>query len=69
MLQYLLNILIGFDQLANAIIGGSPNDTISARLGRNYPNSFFRKFVDFLFGPNHCKDVALNGDGAEPIIK
>ena len=67
--QYLFNILIGTDQLFNAIIGGSPNDTISARLGRNYPNSVLRKVVDFIFGKDHCKDVVINGDGAEAILK
>lgn len=69
MIQYLLNILIGFDQLVNSVIGGSPSDTISARLGRNYPNSFFRKCVDFMFGPDHCKNVSMNGDGAKAILK
>lgn len=69
MLQYFLNILIGIDQIANALIAGSPHDTISARLGRNYPNSFLRQVVDFIFGKNHCKDVVINGDGSKEIIK
>lgn len=69
MLKYLLNILIAVDELGNSILGGNPHETISARLGREYPNSELRKFVDFLFNKNHCRDVADNGDGGEEILK
>jgi hypothetical protein len=34
-MKYLMNLLLGFDQLGNTIIGGSPDETISARTGRN----------------------------------
>jgi hypothetical protein len=47
--KWLLNILISIDQLVNTIFGGSPDETISSRLGRNYPNSVLAKFVDLLF--------------------
>jgi hypothetical protein len=67
-LNYLFNILIATDELANTILGGNPHETISARLGREYPNSFTAKVVDFLFGTNHCKSVAQNGDGGKELI-
>lgn len=33
-MSYIKNILIGFDQFANTLIGGSPDETISSRFGR-----------------------------------
>lgn len=32
--KYILNILIGVDQLGNIILGGDPDETISSRLGK-----------------------------------
>ena len=32
--KWLWNILIGLDQLGNTLIGGAPDETISARAGR-----------------------------------
>lgn len=33
--KWLYNVLLGLDQLGNAIIGGSPDETISSRTGRS----------------------------------
>ena len=33
--MYIRNIFIALDQLLNALLRGSPNETISDRLGRN----------------------------------
>ena len=32
--QYFYNVLIGLDQFGNSLWGGSPDETISSRLGR-----------------------------------
>lgn len=32
---YVWNILIGVDQLVNAILGGDPDETLSSRMGKN----------------------------------
>lgn len=32
--RYCLNVLLGIDQLGNTIWGGSPDETISSRIGR-----------------------------------
>lgn len=32
--QYMLNVLIGIDQLGNCFWGGDPDETISSRLGK-----------------------------------
>lgn len=34
-LTYLIDVLIGLDQAANTLLGGAPDETISARVGRN----------------------------------
>lgn len=58
---YFRNLLIGFDQLANTIFGGWPDETLSARCGRlghRYPYKVWAMLIDALFypfqGPNHC---------------
>jgi len=61
-MTYLLNVLIAFDQLINTLIGGYPDETISAsawlgeQQGRIIPK-IMRPVIDFLFLPfesNHC---------------
>jgi hypothetical protein len=51
----LKNILIGIDQLANTLIGGSPDETLSARAWRCCWR--IRPLIDklFWFDKNHCK--------------
>ena len=55
---YILNILVSIDQFVNVIFGGAPDETISSRLGRNYPNSILYKIVNFIFfwQENHCEE-------------
>lgn len=67
--QHLWNILLAVDYLANAIAGGDPEETISQRLGREYPHSFLRKFVDFLFGKGHCEKANQTGTNGKAVIK
>jgi hypothetical protein len=62
MKKYLLNILIAVDQLVNALLGGSPDETLSARAWRAETQAkrlglIFRPLIDFLFLPfekEHC---------------
>lgn len=62
-MRYVLNILIALDQLVNTLIGGYPDETLSAsaylgeREGKFY-GRIFRPVIDFLFWPfqrDHCK--------------
>jgi hypothetical protein len=64
-MAYLLNILIALDQLATALIGGYPDETLSSyayRLeakGRPF-GRIFRPFIDWLFawgGEGHCRSA------------
>ena len=67
-LRFVVNYLLAIDQLANTLLLGHPDETISSRLGRTVGKERyfwvkpFRVFVDMLFffdkGPNgerHCQ--------------
>lgn len=67
-MPYVLGLLIGIDQLGNAIADGNPDNTISARVGYFASDEceskikgywkFLEMVVDFAFkpiqGPGHC---------------
>ena len=62
MKNYSLQLLIAIDQLLNAVIGGSADETISARAWRENPESFSTKAIDWLFrfsGEDHCYQAYL----------
>ena len=62
MLRYILNVLIALDQLVNTLVGGYPDETLSAsawlgeQQGKIIP-CIMRPVIDFLFLPierDHC---------------
>ena len=56
MSSYPIRVLIALDQLANALRGGEPDETISAWLYR-IKSVRRQAFVNWLFrNPNHCKN-------------
>lgn len=68
MKQYLLNTLIALDQLANALLFGAPDETLSARAYRTeqqgkWLGRIFRPAIDLLFRPferDHCHRAYLS---------
>ncbi|WP_440875964.1 hypothetical protein [Thalassotalea sp. PLHSN55] len=69
-MSYLKNVLVAIDQLGNALCGGNPDVTISARTGyfANVGDTSIRmwwqlmeRIINFAFspfdGPNHCLDA------------
>ena len=67
MRQYLFNNLIGLDQLANTLLAGSPDETLSARAWRTEQQGkllgrFFRPLIDTLlwFDKDHCHQAYLS---------
>lgn len=66
-MNYLLNVLIALDQLGNALLGGAPDESISARAYRSEQagkllGRVFRPGIDFLFRPfqsDHCRQAYL----------
>lgn len=59
-MSYLGRVLVAVDQLANAFLGGLPDETISARCWRrraDRPYSYLRPVIDGLFfwQADHCR--------------
>ena len=58
--QYIINLLVAFDQFINVLFSGQPDETISSRAWRCKDASsfwrFMRKFIDllFFFQQQHC---------------
>ena len=58
--QYIINLLVAFDQFINVLFLGQPDETISSRAWRCKDVGsfwrFMRKFIDllFFFQPQHC---------------
>lgn len=70
--KYIHNILISLDQLANVLLFGDPDETISSRLGRNYQGSWMERFVDWMFRKqkdHHCEGAIEQDEGRDSIIK
>ena len=68
--KYIWNILVAIDRLVNAILGGSPEMTISGRVGTWYENTLLRKVIDYLFGNEHCENESIieKNDESDRII-
>ena len=65
--QYLLSVLIALDQLANALLLGAPDETLSARAYRTEQQGrvfgkLFRPAIDTLlcFDKDHCHQAYLS---------
>lgn len=61
MTTYVMKVLIAFDQLANAVIGGHPDETLSAAAHRRHleGRSGWRNLINGLFWwqDDHCLDA------------
>lgn len=78
--KWVVNILIGIDQLGNAIVGGDPDETISSRLGKikrkhggtipwSYP---LARVIDWgleKIDPNHTIDSIEEDEGDDQILE
>ena len=77
--KWVLNILIGIDQLGNAFLGGDPDETISSRLGKIKLQHkgiipWYRplsKIVDFgldKIDHNHSIDAIEHDEGKNALV-
>jgi hypothetical protein len=66
---YLLNVLVGIDQLLNALLGGDCDETLSSRAGKHYPR--LAKIINFIFfwQDDHCKYYIEEDEGKDTVIK
>jgi hypothetical protein len=67
--RYFLNILIGIDQLINAILAGDPDECLSSRIGKYSRGTFLESVVDFIFGSGHCQKSIENDEGKYDVWK
>lgn len=67
--KYAVNQLIAWDQLANTIFGGDPDNTISSRcwLNRDKPGWRQLRFVLDWIDPNHCQKSFEKDEGEDAI--
>jgi len=71
-IKYGFNILISIDQLANTILGGDPDETISSRLGkrytRSYPARVMCRVISYFFKePKHCRNSIEADEGKDGL--
>jgi len=71
-MKYIWNILISIDQLANTILGGDPDETISSRAGklqykRGWAN-FLCKFLNYL-DTGLCKKSIEIDEGKDGVVE
>lgn len=67
--RYIWNILISIDQLANTLLGGFPDETISSRMGKHIRDKkdcpvcrFLCKLLDVI-DPGHCQKSIEEDEG------
>ncbi len=58
-MSYIMRVLLGLDQFGNTIIGGAPDETISARAGRLRDRFFWKQLAWVLdwIDRNHVEDA------------
>ena len=67
-MNWFLSVLIALDQLVNAILGGYPDETLSASAWKGEQEGkplakFFRPIIDWIFSPfqyEHCYNAYLS---------
>lgn len=68
--MFVVNILLAIDQLFNVLMLGDPDETISSRAGRVWPESDWCKFIDWLmfWQSNHCHKAIESGEGKRDLL-
>lgn len=65
-MSYILNVLLGLDLFASAILNGRPGETLSGRAGAaqmqgKLRGRIFAPVIDFIMrDPNHCVNAVKN---------
>jgi len=67
--KYIWNLLIAIDQLANTVLLGDPDETISSRAGKRQDTQTWAKYLCWILNKidkNHCKkSIELDEGGRE----
>ena len=69
---YVLNVLIALDQFGNALVGGSPDETISSRAGKAQQKGkrwgcVLCRFLNW-FERDHCAKSIEPDEGADAVL-
>lgn len=67
-MKYVTKVLLGLDQFANTIIGGAPDETISARSGRLRHRFFWKQLawtLDKIQSDHTTKAICHERDGSQ----
>jgi hypothetical protein len=70
--KYFWNILIAIDQLANTILGGDCDETISSRAGKKQKTALWAKVLCWLLNKidtDHCKESIEEDEGDDAVLK
>jgi hypothetical protein len=67
--KYILNVLVAFDQLLNAILLGDPDETISSRAAKRLHMWHWNKLAIFLewIDPGHMKRTLEKDEGKDSV--
>ena len=70
--RYIKNVLVGFDQFINTLLGGDPDETISSRLGKrarqgDRMSCLMCKLLHWL-DRDHCEKAIEQDEGKRAII-
>lgn len=78
MRAYLANLALALDQLANAITGGDPDESVSSRVGKCRRGDHGRTWqivaapaawiIDKIFGAGHCLASIEADEGARDLL-
>lgn len=69
--EYFWNILISIDQLANTILGGDPDETISSRSGKRQDEQLWAKWLCWFLNKiqtDHCKKSIEKDEGDRQVL-
>ena len=73
--RFLWNVLIGIDQLGNTLLGGAPDETISARAGRGKDKHWYWRWTAKVLNKlepghtNHAIQAEVNHTQLPPEYK
>lgn len=68
--RYPINILIGIDQLVNALMLGDPYETMSSRAGRLFKNSWWMDLINtvMFWQKDHCQNAVEGWVGKYDLL-
>lgn len=71
--KWTMNILVGLDQLANAVLLGDPDETISSRAGKLKRSKKWRAGANiinilFFWQKRHCKKSIEEDEGKDGLL-